>query len=289
VVLCGDDRQLAPVLRGRYDKESGTLFGSAFGHFAAHVKPSALRESRRMNATLVGYPRRLFYPGLFSARPDRRVALREQELSADDAALRDLFLQPRDAVVLCTYQGIRATARNLFEAGLAARLGRLARSLLLDPETGAAYGDAAFVAEALAIVSPHRAQNSAILAELAALGMRPAETPVVDTVERMQGNEREMIIVSYAVADREYAEAEAGFLLNPNRFNVAITRARAKLVVLVSQEVLEALPTDETVMDGSMALKGYVAHCRDALREITLPGPDGSPVRMRCHYRSLRD
>ena len=41
--------------------------------------------------------------------------------------------------------------------------------------------------------------------------------------------QRELIVVSYAVADREYAESEAGFLLNPNRFNVAVTRARQTL------------------------------------------------------------
>jgi superfamily I DNA and/or RNA helicase len=108
--------------------------------------------------------------------------------------------------------------------------------------------------------------------------MAPAETPIVDTVERMQGNERELIVVSYAVADREYAESEAGFLLSPNRFNVAVTRARSKLVLLVSEEVLEAVPSDEQVMNGSMALKGYVAHCRDGAADFVLPGPDGSPV-----------
>ncbi|MBW3627886.1 MAG: AAA family ATPase [Gemmatimonadetes bacterium] len=287
VILCGDDRQLAPVLRGRYGAESGTLFGSAFGHFASHARPSVLRESRRMNEALVAYPRRLFYPGLFSARPDHRIQLGDAPLDPDQAALRDLFLDPANAVVLCTYRGVRATARNVFEARLAAGIVRVARSLLLDPLTGERYPDAPFVADALAIVSPHRAQNSAILTELRALGMTTAETPVVDTVERMQGNERELILVSYAVADREYAEAEAGFLLNANRFNVAVTRARAKLILLVSEEVLDAVPTDELVMEGSMALKGYVAHCRDGARDFVLPGPDGSPVELRCRYRSL--
>jgi superfamily I DNA and/or RNA helicase len=32
VILCGDDRQLAPIIRGSYDAEN-TLFGSAFSHF----------------------------------------------------------------------------------------------------------------------------------------------------------------------------------------------------------------------------------------------------------------
>ena len=96
-----------------------------------------------------------------------------------------------------------------------------------------------------------------------------------------------MIPVSYAVADREYAEREAEFLLNPNRFNVSITRPRAKLIVCVSEEVLDVVPRDEERMRASMALKGFVGFCRDATREIELPGPEGEPVRVRCRYRNL--
>ena len=289
VILCGDHRQLAPVLRGSYGREAGTLFGSAFGHFVSHTPPATLRESRRMNEALVRYPRRLFYPGLVSMRPDYRLRLSDRAILPEERLLRDLFLDPRDAVVLCTYSGVRATARNGFEARLAADLARLARTLLLDPGTGEPLTDRAFVAEGMAIISPHRAQNGAITTELRTGGLRPEEIPVVDTVERMQGAERDLVLVSYAVADREYAEAEADFLLDPNRFNVAVTRARAKLVLLVSEETLRALPSDERVMDGSMALKGYVAHCRDRVVEATLPGPGGSPVPIRCLYRSLRD
>jgi DNA replication ATP-dependent helicase Dna2 len=286
LILSGDDRQLAPVVRGRYARDAGSLFGSVFAHLARHHARLPLRESRRMNRVLVEYPRSLFYTGLFSADPEQRVRVATPAAAGDDP-LRELFLDPDDAVVLCTYRGARGTARNAFEAGLAARLVALARRALLDPATGEPFAPERFVAEALAVISPHRAQNAAILAELHALGLAPAELPVVDTVERMQGNERQMIVVSYAVADREYAEAEAEFLLDPNRFNVAITRARAKLVVLVSQEVLDALPADEEVLAGSMALKGFVAHCADGERKATLPGPDGEPVHLTCRYRRM--
>ncbi|HET8655847.1 MAG TPA: AAA domain-containing protein [Longimicrobiaceae bacterium] len=286
VILCGDDRQLAPVRRARYEGEMGSLFGSAFSHFAERFPKLPLRESRRMNAALVAYPRELFYPGLVSIVPERRIRLAEGS-AGDDAALRELFLDPDAPVVLCTYRGVRASARNPFEARLAARLAVLARELLLDPRSGRRYSAGAFVGDALAVLSPHRAQNSAILAELQALGLRPDETPVVDTVERMQGNEREVVIVSYGVADREYAEAEAEFLLDPNRFNVSITRARSKLIVLVSEEVLDAVPADEAVLAGSMALKGYVDHCADDERVVDVVGPTGEGVTVRCRYRRL--
>ena len=287
VILAGDDRQLAPIVRGRYPDEP--LFGSAFSYFSAHFRRIALLESRRMSEPLTVYPRRLFYPGFHAADENRRRSIhlaQDVDLSDPlDALLWDAFLRPDQAAVLCTYTGYPATARNAFEARLVARLAALARRALADPATGEAYTAERFRTHAFAALSPHRAQNSAILAELRAMGWAYGELPVVDTVERMQGNEREVIAVSYAVADREYAEREAEFLLNPNRFNVSTTRARSKLVVFMSEEVLRALPKDERVMGDSMAVKGYPAHFGGRVREIDLPAPDGATVRAALRWR----
>ncbi len=289
VILAGDDRQLAPILHGRYPRED-TLFGSAFSHFAERFGRFQLRESRRMNRALVRWPRRLFYPGFVSMDPHRRLALLPDAVDLTDpldALLWDAFLRPDDAVVFCTYEGVRATARNAVEASLVARIARLARAGMIDPATGERYTAEAFRSHALAVISPHRAQNSAILGELVAGGWPRDELPVVDTVERMQGNERELILVSYAVADREYAEREAEFLLNPNRFNVSITRPRAKLIVFMSEDILRTVPQDEEVMTQSTAIKGYPAHFADAPREIDWTAPDGKPVRLKLRTRPV--
>ncbi|HEU0012420.1 MAG TPA: AAA domain-containing protein [Longimicrobium sp.] len=288
VIVCGDDRQLPPILRGRYPREE-TLFGSAFAHFAGLYGRFALRESRRMNRPLVRWPRRVFYPGFHSAEPNRRLRIGREGVDLSDpldALLWDAFLRPGQPAVLCTYAGYRATARNPLEAMLVGRIARLARAGMRDPATGLPYTPEAFAARGLAVISPHRAQNSAILGELVAGGWPRNELPVVDTVERMQGNERELILVSYAVADREYAEREADFLLNPNRFNVSITRPRSKLIVFMSQDVLRALPRDEQVLTDSMAIKGYPAHFGAPAREIEVPAPDGQPVRMHLYTTS---
>jgi hypothetical protein len=279
VILCGDNRQLAPVARTRTE--------SVYARFARAFQPVMLRESHRMNEALVEYPRRTFYPGLSSVSPARQIGYAATPTDDLDGLFRDLFFQPEDAVVLCTYRGITAAARNGWEAGVVARIARLARDGLLDPSTGSVYAPERFAAQGLAILSPHRAQISAILAAMLAAGFIREELPVVDTVERMQGGERDMIVVSYAVADREYAEREAEFLLNPNRFNVSITRPRAKLVVWISQEVLDVVPRDEETMLASMALKGFVAFCRDGTRKVILPGPDGQSIPVHCHYRKL--
>ncbi|HEX6040853.1 ATP-binding protein, partial [Longimicrobium sp.] len=283
VILAGDDRQLPPILHGRYPREE-TLFGSAFTHFAERFGRFGLRESRRMNRALVRWPRRLFYPGFVSRDAARRLLVSADAVDLSDpldALLWDVFLRPDDAVVLATYGGVRATARNAFEARLVARIARLAREGMVDPATGARYTPEALRSHGLAVISPHRAQNSAIIGELLAAGWPREALPVVDTVERMQGNERELILVSYAVADREYVEREAEFLLNPNRFNVSITRPRSKLIVFVSDDILRTVPSDEQVMTESMAIKGYPDHFRAPPREVEIPDADGRLVRLK--------
>ncbi len=120
-------------------------------------------------------------------------------------------------------------------------------------------------AEGVAVLSPHRAQNAAIRAALAEMRFGTVERPMplVDTVEKLQGKERDVIVVSYGVADAEYAEAEAEFLLSKSRFNVAATRGRFKLIVLCSDVVLSVVPPDQRVMAEAMMLKEFRAYCSD--------------------------
>jgi hypothetical protein len=62
----------------------------------------------------------------------------------------------------------------------------------------------------------------------------------VDTVDKMQGQEADAVVISYGVADPEYALREAEFIYSVNRLNVAITRARTKSIVYLPAPLLEA-------------------------------------------------
>lgn len=56
----------------------------------------------------------------------------------------------------------------------------------------------------------------------------------VDTVERFQGQEREAMIVSFVVSDDAFMDRLNNFLIYPQRLNVAVTRARTKVVLVHS-------------------------------------------------------
>ena len=72
--------------------------------------------------------------------------------------------------------------------------------------------------------------------KLSALGLDANQLPLIDTVERLQGQDVELIIMSMCTTDRQYFEQNKDFLLNPNRLNVMISRAKSKVVIISSKE-----------------------------------------------------
>ena len=99
----------------------------------------------------------------------------------------------------------------------------------------------------------------------------------VDTVERFQGQQRDVVIASFGIGDPDLIRSEDEFLYSLRRFNVLASRARAKLIVLASQSLIDHLPNDAQVLEESRLLKRFVeTFCRPAGR-LGLPyqGPVG--------------
>lgn len=99
------------------------------------------------------------------------------------------------------------------------------------------------------IVTPHNAQRGVLGSHL------PPDTEV-DTVERFQGGQRDMIVVSATASDPDFLEAESDFILNPNRLNVAMSRMKKKLVVIASREVFNLVPPEVEKYNRSLLWKG---------------------------------
>jgi hypothetical protein len=143
--------------------------------------------------------------------------------------------------VLVSIEGAPAAKENAVEAGLVADLVAALRGRLRD-DRGKGYGDdAAFFRDGVFVVSPHHVQIRMIRQELARRRAWSAP-PFVDTVDKMQGQEAEAVVVSYGVSDTEFALREAAFIYGLNRLNVAVTRAKSKCVVCLPAPLLEGTP-----------------------------------------------
>ena len=204
----------------------------------------ALEETFRLNAPLSDFPRRTFYLDAYrsaDAVQDARLHLKPDWRDGLQTWEADL-LDPEWPVAILLHDGPPAATQNPFEADLVARLARRLAERMPGARTSAGLSSE-FWKESLAIVSPHRAQNAAIRT---ALPPDLLANAFVETVDRIQGKERDAVIMSYCVADAEFAVAEADFIFAPERLNVAITRAKTKLIVLVSRRLLVAVPVSYT-------------------------------------------
>jgi uncharacterized protein len=95
------------------------------------------------------------------------------------------------------------------------------------------------------VVTPYNIQRTALLK---ALTSHPdAETfdvtlevmrSRVGTVDKAQGDEAAVVLVSYTSSSREDIPHGMDFLYSKNRFNVAVSRARALVVVFASPDLL---------------------------------------------------
>jgi superfamily I DNA and/or RNA helicase len=88
----------------------------------------------------------------------------------------------------------------------------------------------------------------------------------VDTVERFQGGERTVIVVSATESDRDYLLVSNRFLLDPRRLTVALSRAKRKMILVASRSIFSLFsPDEETFINAQLWKRLLRVTCRRAL------------------------
>ncbi len=96
-----------------------------------------------------------------------------------------------------------------------------------------AFLDAGVPAAAIAVIALYSAQVTLLRDKLPIPGLE------IDSVDGFQGREKEAVVLSLV---RSNAEGEVGFLADVRRTNVALTRARRKLLVIGDAATLSSHP-----------------------------------------------
>lgn len=109
------------------------------------------------------------------------------------------------------------------------------------------FGEAFDVSSSLGIITPYRSQIALIKQEIARLGNPLLNRILVDTVERFQGSERDVIVYSFCVNYPYQLNflsnlTEDNHVLVDRKLNVALTRARKKLYITGVPEILHLNP-----------------------------------------------
>ncbi len=230
-IFVGDQKQLPPIMLSRsiLSRETLAVFTALTSIDADHTV--MLNETYRMNRWLADWPSKAYYDAkLTSAGLNRERRLTLSDVRNVPEKFRDVF-DPQACGIFIPTRDASARTQNLQDALLVVELCEAAVA------GGLPLAD-------IGIVTPYRAQGRVVRNLLAGrFGRAAARLVVADTVERMQGQERELIILSLATGDEVFLSNIAGFFFQPERLNVAITRAMTKLIVI--GPTLSSVPTLE--------------------------------------------
>jgi len=254
-IFIGDEYQLPPI---SIFSEKQAKQTSIFAYLAGRGNETMLNITYRLNEGLVDWPNRTFYNNLLKSSED--AGKRYLHLSKQPTRW-DFVLDPTSPSVFLDLCHRNTTVRSRREAEIVIEL----IGALLEHDVPP---------EEIGVVVPYRAQSRLIRSLLRrTIGEEKIWSKiVVDTVERMQGQEREVVLVSFATASPAFASQMADFLFQPQRLNVAVTRPRTKLILIGSHHMLDGDQFDEEHTDTFALLKDLINSCQ----QISLP--DGSLV-----------
>jgi uncharacterized protein len=124
-----------------------------------------------------------------------------------------------------------------------------------DPAAGV---DRPLVASDVLVVAAYNAQVWTLTRALERAGLHDVR---VGTVDRFQGQEAPVVVVSTAASSPEDVPRGMDFLLSRNRLNVALSRAQHTAVVVRARELTDYLPATPA---GLAELGAFIGLCEDA-------------------------
>lgn len=243
----GDTQQLPPVLKGNYENSSFVPRSILQELISRYGEQNRLRlnETYRMNSDICRFASGQWYDGELQsvvAEKEQRLELPNYPLFKDPL---DDHLDPSKsmAVVLIDHLGSQQSSQEE-AAWIAQAVKRLME-------------DYAISSEQIGVISPHRLQNNTIFAAMKEALPFSLKLPRVDTVERMQGAEFDIVIFSATVSDKETIHSP--FLKEYRRFNVALTRSRKKFIFVASPLFFQSFPPAEKALIAQMPFEKLFA------------------------------
>ncbi|KAM7057411.1 RNA helicase Mov10l1 [Acridotheres tristis] len=263
IILVGDPKQLGPVIKSKLAKTFGLSMSllerlssrelylrdeDAFGACGAYnpLLITKLTKNYRSHSALLALPSKLFYH-------------KELEVCADTSVVTSLLnwgKLPRKGFPLI-FHGIKGSetregcSPSWFNPAEAVQVMMYCCQLARSEYSAVSVTD-------IGVIAPYRKQVEKIRVLLRNIDL---ENIKVGTVEEFQGQEYMVIILSTVRSQKVVIDDEKnclGFLCNPKRFNVAITRAKALLIVVGNPHVLVKDPCFYALLEYSLMNRVYI-------------------------------
>ncbi len=229
VVLAGDHCQLPPTVKSIMALKGG--LGKTLMERIVENKPETvtlLKMQYRMNEQIMKFSSEWFYHGMVESAPTvshRGILDYDTPMMWIDTAECD----GKEEFVGENFGRINRAEAELTLQTLQQYLEKIGKQRILEESID------------VGIISPYRAQVQLLRKELRKREFfRPyRHLLTVNTVDGFQGQERDIILISLV---RSNDGGDIGFLRDLRRMNVAITRARMKLIILGSSETMTSHP-----------------------------------------------
>ena len=243
-VLVGDPHQLPPLVQSKEAERLGLGVSLLQRLSEAHgdISVVELRTQYRMADELAKFSNVLSYSGKLraaTAEVANRTLIAPVPAPTDFPEWLRVATDPMRRVVFLDTSSVGAAAferegakpDNEYERGIVTRVLRGLRA------RGAAPTDCA-------VLSPYNAQVDAMARDLASSDdLQEVEAL---TIDRAQGRDVECVVISFVRANER--RETGGLLSNRRRLNVALTRARSKLIIVGNAETLKGSHEMQQVM-----------------------------------------
>ncbi len=240
LVLAGDHCQLPPTVVSQEAAAEGfgtSLFERLIGHYGQDIA-RRLTVQYRMNRAIMEFPSRELYDGQLQAHE----SVREHRL-CDLPGVAASRLTERPVEFIDT---AGAGYDEELEPDGESRLNRQEAELVAGKVRGLL--EAGVAAGGIAVISPYGAQVRFLREMLDVPGLE------IDSVDGFQGREKEAVVISLV---RSNDKGEIGFLADIRRMNVAMTRARRKLLIVGDSATLGGHPFYSRLLEYCDAIRAY--------------------------------
>ncbi|KAG1738706.1 RNA helicase [Suillus lakei] len=239
IVLAGDPKQLGPIIRSNIARELGLeqsylerlmsmdAYGAQSGHGLSVVK---LVKNFRSHPAILKFPNERFYANDLESCGNKNVIRAFEGWNK--------LPSKKFPIIFHSISGKddrEASSPSFFNIDEVTQVRKYIQLLRDDRQIRVTHSE-------IGVIAPYHAQCVKVRKMLKGI----ADEVKVGSVEEFQGQERRVIIISTVRSSRDFVEFDLkytlGFVANPRRFNVAVTRAQALLIVIGDPNVLSLDP-----------------------------------------------
>ncbi|XP_075709974.1 helicase MOV-10 [Rhinoderma darwinii] len=278
LVLAGDPQQLGPILRSPFAIDHGLglsllerlmtqnpLYGKSDGSYNPQFVTKLL-QNYRSHPDILSVPNELFYDNELQAKADALIT--HSYCNWEKLPKKDFPIIFHDVLGKDEREGNSPSFFNVAEIEV---LVSYLKALL---ETQGKKGIAKISPKEIGVIAPYRKQVEKIRKAIdkvfrAVIDIKDLK---IGSVEEFQGQERKVILISTVRSTLDYVKFDEdfslGFLKNPKRFNVSITRAKALLIMVGNPVILRKDPNWCRFLRFCADKGGYCGYQADNLEDL---------------------